>query len=165
MKVCPKCGTQHDKSGIYCSRKCANSRSFSAESNKKRSDTVKKYWSTLSEEDREKKNEIYKELGYNSAKKHAENVMTQDWLVLGIQGKRLRVILEQDGKCNKCGITHWNGERITLEYEHIDGNNENNSRENVEALCPNCHSQTKTWRGRKNGKTQKKIEGYIALIV
>lgn len=26
MKVCPKCGTEHDKSGIYCSRSCANSR-------------------------------------------------------------------------------------------------------------------------------------------
>ena len=35
-----------------------------------------------------------------------------------------------------------------LEYEHIDGNNKNNRRENVIMLCPNCHSQTKTFRGR-----------------
>lgn len=40
-----------------------------------------------------------------------------------------------------------------MELEHKDGNNANWSRENLEALCPNCHSQTPTWRGRNgNGK-------------
>lgn len=46
------------------------------------------------------------------------------------------------------------GERITFELDHIDGNNTNNSRENLRGLCPNCHSQTKTWRGKKNGNTR-----------
>ena len=29
MKVCPKCNTEHEKSGKYCCRSCANSRVFS----------------------------------------------------------------------------------------------------------------------------------------
>lgn len=27
-KICPKCDTEHEKSGAYCSRKCANSRQW-----------------------------------------------------------------------------------------------------------------------------------------
>ena len=34
-KICPKCNSFHSKKGIYCSRKCANSRSWS-ESDKKK---------------------------------------------------------------------------------------------------------------------------------
>lgn len=35
MKDCPKCGTPHNKSGIFCSRKCANSRGPRTENFKK----------------------------------------------------------------------------------------------------------------------------------
>jgi hypothetical protein len=42
MKSCPKCNTEHNKSGIYCSRSCANSRTFSDATNKKRSESNKK---------------------------------------------------------------------------------------------------------------------------
>jgi hypothetical protein len=47
---------------------------------------------------------------------------------------------------------------IVLELEHKDGNHQNNERSNLEALCPNCHSQTSTWRGRnkKRGTKQKR---------
>ncbi len=31
MKNCPKCNTEHNKSGKFCSRKCANSRTWSDE--------------------------------------------------------------------------------------------------------------------------------------
>lgn len=51
-------------------------------------------------------------------------------------------------KCNKCGIKDWNGESITLEIEHKDGDNWNNNKNNLELLCPNCHSQTSTFRKR-----------------
>ena len=37
MKQCPKCGTEHDKPGKFCSRKCANSRSWTTEDNLKKS--------------------------------------------------------------------------------------------------------------------------------
>ena len=48
MKQCPKCGSDHNKLGIFCSRKCANSRVFSDETNARRSisnkETSLNYW-------------------------------------------------------------------------------------------------------------------------
>ena len=48
-------------------------------------------------------------------------------------------------KCEVCGITEHNGKPITLQIDHIDGNRKNNTFENLRFICPNCHSQTKTW--------------------
>jgi hypothetical protein len=165
MKICPKCDTEHDKSGTYCSRSCANSRSFTKESRDKKSDANKKYWSSLTPEQVKEKTEILVNSNPRYGKNYLDNIFAQEWELLGIHSKRLRVILEQHGKCNKCGLTHWNDKRITLEYEHIDGDNTNNSRDNVEALCPNCHSQTPTWRGRKRGISQRKVEEYLDIRV
>ena len=63
-----------------------------------------------------------------------------------------RYIQETTGnKCNKCGISEWNGQELVLEIEHIDGNSDNNSLDNMELLCPNCHSQTSTYKNRNKG--------------
>jgi hypothetical protein len=78
-------------------------------------------------------------------------LMESDFADLAIGSKRIKVILEQEGKCNHCGISEWMGRPITFELEHKDGNRENNNRGNLEALCPNCHSLTDTWRGKKRG--------------
>jgi hypothetical protein len=57
--------------------------------------------------------------------------------------------------CNECGLNpEWNGKKLTLEINHIDGNWLDSRAENVEFLCPNCHSQDKNtnlphkYRGR-----------------
>ena len=58
---------------------------------------------------------------------------------------RLRRALLEIGReyiCVGCGITDsWNGRPITLEINHKDQNWKNNSPENLEFLCPNCHQQ------------------------
>ncbi|GAA1248444.1 hypothetical protein GCM10009633_21770 [Janibacter melonis] len=51
-------------------------------------------------------------------------------------------------RCDSCGGTQWLGLPIPLELEHRDGDRQNNSLENLELLCPNCHAQTPTYRGR-----------------
>jgi hypothetical protein len=49
--------------------------------------------------------------------------------------------------CVECGQRpEWNGKPLTLEIDHIDGDNLNDERENLRFLCPNCHSQTPTYR-------------------
>ncbi|MEU9570448.1 HNH endonuclease signature motif containing protein [Streptomyces massasporeus] len=47
--------------------------------------------------------------------------------------------------CNECGIgENWQGRRLVLELDHINGDRLNNQVENLRYLCPSCHSQTKT---------------------
>lgn len=53
-------------------------------------------------------------------------------------------------KCCDCGNTgKWNGKPIVLELDHINGVNNDNRIENLRILCPNCHSQTPTFRRKK----------------
>ena len=71
-----------------------------------------------------------------------------------------RYLLEKHNyKCEKCG---W-GEKneftgtIPLEIHHIDGDYTNNKEENLQVLCPNCHSLTETHKSHnKNGRTGRK---------
>lgn len=52
-------------------------------------------------------------------------------------------------ECEKCHVVDWNGEHLTLEMNHKDGDNSNHRLENLELLCPNCHSQTPTFKNKK----------------
>ena len=55
-------------------------------------------------------------------------------------------------KCAKCGNTgEWQGEPLSLQLDHINGNNKDHRLKNLRLLCPNCHSQTETYSG-KNSK-------------
>lgn len=58
----------------------------------------------------------------------------------------------KENKCECCGITEWNGKPISLELHHIDGNRFNHRLENLILLCPNCHSQTETFRAKNINK-------------
>lgn len=46
----------------------------------------------------------------------------------------------KEQKCENCGLTEWMGEPTPLELHHKDGDRWNNLIENLEILCPNCHS-------------------------
>lgn len=53
-------------------------------------------------------------------------------------------------KCENCLISVWYDLPICLEVHHVDGDRTNNKLENLQLLCPNCHSLTDNWRGKKN---------------
>jgi 5-methylcytosine-specific restriction endonuclease McrA len=61
-----------------------------------------------------------------------------------------RLLDEQGNKCASCNRVKWLGKQIKLELHHKDGDQTNNERENIELLCPNCHSFTDTWRKTKD---------------
>lgn len=59
-------------------------------------------------------------------------------------------------ECVNCGNTGvWKGKPLTLELDHINGDDQDNRLTNLRILCPNCHSQTDTFRGRKVGTVSK----------
>lgn len=62
--------------------------------------------------------------------------------------------------CDNTGIH--NNKELVLQLDHIDGNSDNNSLENLRLLCPNCHTQTDTFttRQKKNTKRNRYLSSY-----
>lgn len=167
MKNCPnpKCSNQHNNPGKFCSRSCANSRTFSKETNQKKSIANKQHYQSLTLDQQKERVALLQKYCSFTYEDHLHKLMTQDWDTWGKPSKRIRVILEQHGKCNKCELSEWLGQPIMLELEHKNGNRSDDSRDNVEALCPNCHAQTPTWRGRKKGQNGHKTQKYLDLYL
>lgn len=57
-----------------------------------------------------------------------------------------------ENRCSICRISNWNNRIINLELDHIDGNRVNHALANLRLLCPNCHSQTDTYRSKNRSK-------------
>lgn len=58
-------------------------------------------------------------------------------------------------RCEKCGRTEWEGQKIPLCVHHIDGNHINNVIDNLQVLCPNCHAQTDNYCGKNKGRNKR----------
>ena len=58
-------------------------------------------------------------------------------------------------KCEKCGWGETNEftGNIPLQVHHIDGDCKNNREENLQLLCPNCHSLTENFGSRNKNAT------------
>ena len=164
MKKCPKCNIDHNMNGMFCSRKCSNSRTFSPESIEKKRISNLKYWNSLSEKEQKA---IYADnrskYDYaNQQLRATETKRKQSWdrpyEEMSNSSVKKRLLHERGHKCEICGVGEsWQGAYLMVEMDHIDGNNKNNKAENLRLLCPNCHSQTPTFRA-KNIKTNKKID-------
>jgi len=71
-----------------------------------------------------------------------------------ITSSKLRRRLIEDGlkkeECEECRIgPFWNNKPLTLQLDHIDGDRDNNEISNLRIICPNCHTQTKTYSKMK----------------
>lgn len=161
MKICPNCENEIEKiENKFCSQSCSASfnnkrRSLSDETKMKISKSLRASSSMRPvKHQRESNRDAF-------IKTMIRKMMEAEFDSLPHQSKRKRIIIEQDGKCAHCGLSEWRGKPICFEMDHIDGDNTNNQRSNLEILCPNCHSNTPTWKGRKNARDNSRIEDYI----
>ena len=92
--------------------------------------------------------------GWGSTKKRDSYQKLTDYLINSsdIQSNKVRKKLlkecYKEHVCENCGLTEWLGNPIPLELHHKDGNRHNNTLENFQLLCPNCHALTDSWRGK-----------------
>jgi hypothetical protein len=54
--------------------------------------------------------------------------------------------------CDTCGLVEWRGAPLSLALHHRNGVRDDNRLENLQLLCPNCHSQTDTFSGRNRAR-------------
>jgi hypothetical protein len=188
IRICKNCGKEFqspDRRKIFCSSSC--SATFN-NTGMKRSEinTYKNKDKTNAAQNTEvnKSGKIClscgKELRASSKKfcslpcqyEFRHNDYIQKWLSGEISGTtKVRCSLtiknylldKYENKCQKCGWSEQNPVKgnIPLEIHHIDGNWENNRPENLELLCPNCHSLTETFRGYNTGNGVKKRQNVL----
>ncbi len=65
---------------------------------------------------------------------------------------------KHNSSCVKCGWCkrHPIDNLPLVEINHIDGNAENCLEENLEVICPNCHSETINFRARNKTSTRQR---------
>ncbi len=66
---------------------------------------------------------------------------------------RRHLIRQHGGKCSRCrwGKKHPKADLPALEIEHKDGDWKNCHPDNIDIICPNCHSLTDTYKARNRG--------------
>ena len=149
MNRCKKCGSEFTpQKGLtnYCSMSCRNSRERPDDVRRKISESIRKtaFW----ESEEWKTNHAEANRSEERIKKLKETwIGKRDYQNAHI-GSLKRWYLEDNQSCENCGISEWMGKPITLEVHHRDSDVSNNTFENFQALCPNCHSLTEGWRGR-----------------
>jgi hypothetical protein len=64
-----------------------------------------------------------------------------------VKARLLRAGLKHN-RCEICGIEEWLGAPLSMALHHLNGDGQDNRLENLQMLCPNCHSQTENFAGR-----------------
>ena len=158
-KLCKKCNKEFTPSkGFinFCGWDCRSSREQTPEMLEKKSIANKKHWEDGG---------VFRNMDWDVLNNRPEKIKLclEVWYLKAEQrilnGEQLnnettkKYLIEKHGhECWGCGATEWQGEKLHLEMDHIDGNNKNNDINNIRILCPNCHSITPTWRYKNNKK-------------
>lgn len=91
---------------------------------------------------------------HNCQQDYNHNIYIQEWKqgmhcdTIEVSNHVRNYLFEvNDNKCSKCGWGEANPytHKVPLQIHHKDGNYRNNSEENLELLCPNCHALTENF--------------------
>lgn len=78
-----------------------------------------------------------------------------------------RWLLEQHGeRCQACGWAERSPftRKVPLTVDHVDGDCDNNQRENLRLLCPNCHALTATFAVLNHGRSKRRRKGAGVVV-
>ena len=87
--------------------------------------------------------------------------LVEAWLLTGrakVAGSKKQyvrrfILSEPKRLCAVCGgPQEWQGRPLAFVLDHIDGDAENNRRDNLRLVCPNCDSQLPTYKSRNRGR-------------
>ena len=150
----------------FCNQSCAasyNNKNRSIQSKEK----LKKYCKNCGKEIKSNNkfcsNECHNEFKYNA---YIDN--WKKGLISGAKGYGVSLTIRKylfkkyNNKCSKCGWGEINPTtgKIPLEVHHKDGDYTNNKEDNLDLLCPNCHSLTPTYKGINKGNGRKDRKKY-----
>ena len=168
----------------FCSRSCSathnnRGRVRSVESRKKTSESVRKHFNNEVNETHVYDVQICEECGCEihdhfikrrfcsnkCAGEHKHNIKVNEWLNHPEKFNSPAVYLFikmylmelHNNKCELCGwgeVNKFSG-MIPLEVHHINGDSTDNRLENLQLLCPNCHSLTENYGSRNKGKSKR----------
>jgi len=180
-----KCNKEHDGSfgsGRFCSVSCSNSRKHSNKTKSKISKTLggtgivkEKLENCLN--CNKKLTKQYKYCSKQCQKDFQYKEYIKKWKNEEVDGSKSngmavsgyvrRYLFEKyEGKCSKCGwgIPNPFINKVFLEVDHINGDSTNNKKENLDLLCPNCHSLTPTYCVLNKGNGNRQRLKYNKLI-
>ena len=113
----------------------------------------KQIWKILEKNNIDTSHFVYDEKFKPEGKQEKKSL--EEYLIINstIGSTKLRDKILTEGlkehKCERCKRTEWEGEPIPLQLHHINGDRTDNRIENLQLLCPNCHTLTDNYCGKK----------------
>lgn len=157
-KKCKNCGKITFGDRIFCSRSC--SAIYNNLGSRKSSEKLKRHSCKNCGEPVKNQNVF---CSHKCSCEHKRGGYIDQWISGEIKGetkggkpssKIKKYFVEKfDNKCQLCGWGELNEHTgiVPLNLHHMDGNWRNNRPENLQLLCPNCHSLTNNYGGRNKG--------------
>lgn len=158
MKLCETCHNQHDGnfgSGRFCCKKCAcsySTKNSRHEINQKVKNALIGRKASIETIDKMKeswKSRKSSNSYYRRSQTNIEDICVVDsiYTTKYVKERLFRDNLKKY-ECEECGLYEWRNKPITLQLHHKNGKNKDHRLENLQILCPMCHSQTDNYAGR-----------------